>query len=876
MRSKWWIVALVSLTSMAAVWWLIPQPQEQQLYPGLTVGTFGLEEDLARHVGLDPRIQLTPGSPAEVMVFADGSASRKEAARAAGAVKAGASLVILAGSSRSDGLWAALGLPNPGPSRKKALTSRVLPVSDGAAARVNWSSAPQVDSSVLITSAALRSAGGTPLIVAKEDGSVLLGRLPLGRGTVFLFTPVITSGSNEQIRLWAYYNYFLYALIRSAAGQPFESFADWKYAPVPQPFLRRLLFAISALLWVATVAAFILIRRASKGRQAALIRFFPTGYRQKPGEDRWESINFTRPLSGFLFAVTVGFLYYVPSIILLNMVFPKFILPYPQAIGSWQWIKQVMGLVWLVFDMGTDLALIKFYAQYRVKEPARAVQYIQLFVWWQCLSGLIQLTGIPVFAANVLVHSNYAYLSIFFALSALTQFPGFLGMHVFVFRALQRFDLEQLLTMVGMVTIIPLQFLLVYACRRWGAAHLAYGPAIGGVMGYGFSQFANTVLLFFLGCWLLKRLGFHQKWLFMANFEWKEAARALSFGFKAAIGSIAVALAYSLQMFIISEQMLNYTELTGMFQMAMDYTVAIGVVLLLYYELMPAISEAFSHGKTQLTRYYVAQGWKYGAMFSFAIGGSLLAIVDRYISGTLGAQWSRAAALATPLMIWGLLQFPAWLGDQVQLGAGRPGLQSILMVAEQTLRIVLVFLLVPRFQIWGLIYAYIPALVLKGLAAMLVNHKLIVRLYMNLWQGIIAPLLALGINYALLRAAVLALWRPEPGISNLLFFGCLVAGQLTYFFFTGILGGWDEDSLAEFGGVGAYSGFARPLARLYLVFIRAGAALSPLHNKFKTTIYHEAMAEADALTAEKVRPEEGEVSQDGSAVVGSAAHPLGS
>jgi flavin reductase (DIM6/NTAB) family NADH-FMN oxidoreductase RutF len=53
-------------------------------------------------------------------------------------------------------------------------------------------------------------------------------------------------------------------------------------------------------------------------------------------------------------------------------------------------VIQFFNFAWLFFDMGTSIAFVKYLSQYRVDDPRKGIQYGQVFVWWQALSGAVQ------------------------------------------------------------------------------------------------------------------------------------------------------------------------------------------------------------------------------------------------------------------------------------------------------------------------------------------------------------------------------------------------------------------------------------------------------------------------------------------------------
>ena len=81
------------------------------------------------------------------------------------------------------------------------------------------------------------------------------------------------------------------------------------------------------------------------------------------------------------------------------------------------------------------------------------------------------------------------------------------------------------------------------------------------------------------------------------------------------------------------------------------------------------------------------------------IAAVLLAVGDRFILGASGPEFSRAASYAVPLLIWGAVQYPSWVGDNVQLGSNKPWLMSLMIALEQSIRILMAFVLVRFLQI---------------------------------------------------------------------------------------------------------------------------------------------------------------------------------
>jgi hypothetical protein len=167
-------------------------------------------------------------------------------------------------------------------------------------------------------------------------------------------------------------------------------------------------------------------------------------------------------------------------------------------------------------------------------------------------------------------------------------------------------------------------------------------------------------------------------------------------------------------------------------------------------------------------------------------------------------------------------------------------------------RIVLALLLLERFQINALIFAYFVGLFSKGIVAYLVNHRLCYPQRFYAWQSLAAPLLAAGAHYAFLRWLTGLIWQGNEISSVLIFFIGILPSFPLYMFLYGLFGGWDAGTLEDLRYASSFSGFMKPVIWLVWWVTALGARLSPLHNRFPIRIRPQAMEEARALTAMKV------------------------
>ena len=419
----------------------------------------------------------------------------------------------------------------------------------------------------------------------------------------------------------------------------------------------------------------------------------------------------------------------------------------------------------------------------------------------------------------------------------------------------QRLDYSRVLE-VGLNVVLPMlvQPIFVTIMFAWGKAHPVFGGAMGGLLGMGLAAYAAELLTFLLGLWLYQRVGYNARILFLAHFDWDVVKTSFKFGVFEMLGSAAWSFGQAAEIAITQARLINYAEIWGNWGLAQNFIFAFGVTQTLNDGVMPAISEAISNGKRILGQYYSVMAYKYNGLTSAFIGAVLLAVAPRFIIGSTGAEFQRAAIYVIPLTIWGAVQFPSWVGDNVQLGSNKPYLKSLLVFSEQVIRVVLAWILLGRFQVTGLIIAYFVGLFSKGFAAYIINHKVCFPQRFYIWQSLVAPLLAGTAHFGLLYWLTSYIWKGDQLTSVLIFFIGILPSFPVYMFLYGLFGGWDTATLEELNSAVVLSGAVQGLTRWGIYEPTAlGARISPLNNRFPITNRNEAMLEAKALTEERVK-----------------------
>ncbi|MBW2732866.1 MAG: hypothetical protein JRH20_10785, partial [Deltaproteobacteria bacterium] len=712
------------------------------------------------------------------VVWLVGDVDDTQATRALGCARRGATVIWLPGRERTQvvAIASRLGL-SVGHTQKGRVTLETLP-STPRALRENviWSSAPQAG----VRYALEPPAGAGVLLRAKDAGPNIM-RVALGEGAVIVFALQLEDPSNHDFILWPYFNYMLYSLAAAEAKQGELAFSEWQHSPVPK---RASLGWIALLIlfgWIVTLLLFFQARRYSRAHPEILETFFPKEATENTSErankGAWKQVGFARPLAGFLTLVGALFFLFVPYYWVTNVLLPNDVQPFPQARGMWDFVAEALMVVWFLFDAGTFVAFVKYFSEYRHKDPKEALRSAQFFVWWQILTGLVQVSMAVLFAVLILPNTRYGYMSHLVILMALGQYPGFFGVVTFFFQAYQRFDYNIWLDLLSdWVLRFALMIPFVLLFRRWGAANPEYGEAFGAAVGMGVGFYVSTVMGFFIGVFLYKRLGFRMLPLFLAHFDKATAKRMLWYGARVVLGRFFYRAAQTADKAIISLLLLNYTEWLGLAgQIHYNLMFLFPIAYRFFETAMAAFSEAYGNDKKVLTQYYVARFFQVGSLYA-AIGMSLLfALGPLFVTQVMDPQWARAANYLIIAAAMGAFFAPAWLSDMLQKGAGRPGLFALVLGGEQLLRIGLFFVMIPQWGFTGYYLTLLITIMLKVVVAWTLNHRLIVRLKIYSWQMFVAPLLAGLANYVLWRLVV-ALWGPQEALTvTMLFFAASLA-----------------------------------------------------------------------------------------------------
>lgn len=787
--------------------------------------------------------------------------------------------------------------PSHGAAAEKIAASieYVGPKSDLLNTQISWKSAVRVhERSLLKLGAGATVLVGTTSADPIRPATPILLRTRVGKGTVYVLNVRIEEGDlkarehsyrrmlqgaqsarNYDFQRFFFFNYLLYCSTRESAGVMPVRFGRWVAAPVPGARTIAILLSVFLLILASIAAGFIAARRYSKRHPEQLENLYLAQPAQpKPaslgaaaiaqedaeaagaprGDPRWEIVGFHRPLSGFLYNYLLNLVLMIPFNFVTTFWLDRtFVNPFLEARGAGAAVAQLMLFLVPLLDLGTSQAMVKYFAEYRVNEPGRAISYVQFFIWFHLILGILALAVLGLVGAVLLPNTMVAYLSWFVVLDTMTAFPPFYPVFFNLFRALQRFDYAQLM----IVLFFVMNPLVAMACaiygRHWGLMHPVFGEGMGVVMGFAAGAILGNLLLGVISASFYHQTGFKLVTIVLAHFDADAMKKSLVYGAKLTAGTVMPFLSWGLVPVIMGSLLPNFLELNEIWLLTYSLTFAYlegGVYI--FATLMPAVSEAYSQNMRLLTQRYLDQGLRWGLMVTAMMGGAYVAFSDAFIRGLLPPQFIRAIGVMALIHVFRVFDFATRMPDQVFMGAGRTGTFTWTAIVEHVGRIVLSWYLIKWFGFAGLFYAFIASAALKSLLAWPLMAKMVVEPVFSVWQTFLNPGLAAIGNYLILRAIVDAMWRGPGHLGNtwLVVLICLLGSFPIYMFFSGLLG-WDDTEMTEFkDAVDLVPAPFRSLAAIGYEVVRLGTRISPLHRRFPAKLA-DGIREAAILTASK-------------------------
>ncbi|HMF30137.1 MAG TPA: polysaccharide biosynthesis C-terminal domain-containing protein [Candidatus Lokiarchaeia archaeon] len=777
---------------------------------------------------------------------------------------------------------------------------------------INWNSLPEARTYL---NASWQANMINVLISSSGNGDPLLLEANAYPSRLLIMTPFMSSTANQDYELSLYYNYINYRIVKYLAGQTADSYIDWPYSPIPHTYQQEGIIIWLIVIAAVGIGGFFLSRRfssrplgtnwlkkmlkmgsiqtpveslppstseRSKEKTAPPMTFeekvppsltfeekvaSPLALEEKeapsevpPKEEmqdtssEWEQVGIHRQISQFFFNLILSFIVAVPGLTLSLYIYPNFIQPYPQVVGWQNLTGGFFGILATIFDLGIGAATVKFFAQYRVKDPQKAVRFLQLQAWWWILTAvaktlIITTIGLFVFTQQ----ASLAYLSWACILNAITIFPGMAGILGTALSGMQRYDYKVLCDVVGGTVINTfINYGVILLFRSLFANNILYGDSFGTLVGLTVGSIVTTWTSFLYYSIAFKKLGYSVSTLLRADFKMAEFKEAVRYGWKLALGGLFVPLVSTLEVYLVSQFVLNSSAEMGYYAMMANISNFVGTAVIIFQNLSAGISEAHGNGKMNLLSYYVTEGMHYVNLFTFVLFAVLIIIGGNILVGFTGPFWAPATKYLVILCCYQMVAIFSTSGDTILQGTGYTKYNAYAWAIEQSTRALLLILIIPSLhQYIGVVFVYLPATTAKIIFEYTIVRKKIVKFDWCFVHNFIAPGLAAvvcsGINYIFLL-----LIPPTNLLSTIiLFLVAVFSSMFLYLFLLGFFGGWDDNTLKQFERGLNVVNFVGKLFRAFYKTSELGHRLSPIKNKYPVRSYDAAMIEARELTEAK-------------------------
>jgi O-antigen/teichoic acid export membrane protein len=591
-------------------------------------------------------------------------------------------------------------------------------------------------------------------------------------------------------------------------------------------------------------------------------------------EKLWNRPGFQRVLGGYWFNYVFNLGVLVFGLIVMAVIFPNYILPFPEAMGFRSVVTSLFALMFTLFDVGIGSAVTRFVAEHVGRGHIRkSIEYLRFFIYFQMFTGLIQITIIAVWALNFAASmTNFAPLIWMFLIYSTIQFPGMLGIYNSGLAAFQRFDKKNIVSFVQTVVFeMTTQVVFIFIGRWWGIQNPQYGELMGATLGYIIGLYIDDFLAMLLSAryfsQVLAPFGISIWETLIPSFDKVVVRESMIFGLK----NMAQGIFYQISMLMITAMTIvwlpNYATVIGLFNIADT----IARIVIQDLPTTAAISEAYNTGKKQLTDYYIQATFKWYGILTIFLAVEVFQLVPPMISKIAGS-YAGAAWMIPYLLASRVLIGPIHFSDGVQQGCDKPEYAAYSLAVQMIARAIAFYFMLAPNMLPSMIEGYntaiaylladLPSVLAKNVFAWWLIDRKLIKVRVNWWQTLGAPSIAvlplIPVNNLLLmlfNQYASNLWVAVALAIFFLIFLLFIAPSLFLFPMLGLIGGWDSRGLQHLKEAAEISGPSRFLTLALYRGAKWGHDHSPF-QKFGEKLfipYEEADREAAELYAARMQ-----------------------
>jgi hypothetical protein len=581
--------------------------------------------------------------------------------------------------------------------------------------------------------------------------------------------------------------------------------------------------------------------------------------RKFPQFKGWEQIGFHRNLGAELWNMVLKILEAV--LVLIIMIYLTPILnPFPEISGYSGVAWGLFSVVYTVFDTATNFGINNFIAENRLKNPAKMMEYIRFFIWYQCITGLIQVTILSMVILFYFNQTAYAYLLWLCLLHVQKQWPSMLGIYRGCIDGFQYYHWNNLMGFLqGQVVGLSLNIGFIMLGRWYGTTY----PQIGLLMGIAIFSilggYVNDIIFFIISSWyfgkLLKTVNYRVRDTWSTEIGKDVIKRCVLYGVQSSVIPIISGFVGTFSLYMYLNTVPGYTSYIALVGIGNSLSSVVGQFGGVNYG--PALSESYANKKKHLSEFYVSYGVKWRLYFQSVQVVSIIAVfpVMSYIFTNISGLefWASAIVFFIPGLLRKMFDPFIGLGDTPILSTFHIRDWVIIRAVEECFKVAcLLFFLygIKLFQnggsYWVLVFMFsfadIIPIMLKTLYCIHYINKKILKIRIYWTSSVIIPIVSalpiipvalLWINYLFYPMVDSIGLMPAICISILSIY--LVQFIILFIPITGILGAWDDYSFFVFKKAVQLSGPSKPFFAIVLKSLQVGIRIGKkigLHGRF--------------------------------------------
>jgi O-antigen/teichoic acid export membrane protein len=765
--------------------------------------------------------------------------------------------------------------------------------------RIDFLSMPQL---INLSMTTLKINGEAIILSGKDMPIISAGTY--GNGSILVLSAPLRTNSNEHFADWPIFTYMIYCCAMSLSGvAEYEEYGEWQGSPIPHDDVKIGVLIVIIAIILATFVGFFYMKKRSKKIPFVLLPLKPNlnsddieeeketiktekqeldqekieevkeeeeekeKVEENPDNENldnknhiqldsknnpetenrsWDTIGFHKPLAGFSIMFFLSLALLLPLVIIVMYVLPTFILQDPAQFGIMYITGNIFSAVFIAGDFGLAQAFDKFVGENYIKKPKEAIKYIQFFVWFQMLSGLVQTVGIALIGLYLIPNSmQVAFMSWNFLLKAFVQWPGIAYLFTHTLKSMQRTDKEQMVNLIVLILfdvvgigIFSTLFLAM------GKTDPRIGTVIGGAIGITVAEVIKVFGLLIIGGIVLNKTEKQFTLLdcFRVDFDKELVKKTLIFGLKSMLSTVIFLIGNFAVTIIIMLNLPNYTYWGSFLGSATLLLWPITFMIILYENMLPTTAEAYGGDCKKLTQMYVSYGFKYFGVFGILIFAIFAFFVNNFLTAILPPLFKPMGFFIGFYAITKIFMNLVDYSRLFLISIGKVGHYIVFVTVEQVIRVVFLLALINKVDHpeYLLIWGELPGVILKVLLTWIYTNKKTIKIKINLMQSMIAPgiasivLVLIGFALNPVYLLVIELFNGNALLPTILysFLVCSGLAMTVYPFLVAFLGGWDDRSLLDLEFAMEHSGPSKPFFKLFLKMTKLGVKKSPLHNRY--------------------------------------------